>query len=149
MMALQEMSDRLEIQELLNRYSHAVDDRDWDALDDIFTPDAQIDYTEVGGAKGSLTEIKTYLAHALDKFKSTQHLSATTKLDLDGDQAKARTILFNPMVIDHGGREHVFFVGVWYRDTLARTPKGWRITSRYEEKTYFHNFPSDFVPAAT
>ena len=36
-MSLQEISDRLEIQDLLAAYSHAIDGRDWDALDDIFT----------------------------------------------------------------------------------------------------------------
>jgi len=39
-MPLQEMSDRLEIQALLARYAHAIDTRDWDGLDDVFTPDA-------------------------------------------------------------------------------------------------------------
>jgi hypothetical protein len=32
MLSLQEISDRLEIQDLLARYSHAVDQRDWAAL---------------------------------------------------------------------------------------------------------------------
>ena len=55
MMSLQEMSDRLEIQDLFARYSFAIDDRNWDALDSVFTPDAAIDYTETGGAKGNVT----------------------------------------------------------------------------------------------
>ena len=47
---LQEISDRIEIQDLLSRYTDAIDRRDWDALDGVFTPDAFIDYTSVGGA---------------------------------------------------------------------------------------------------
>ncbi|MCC6942176.1 MAG: nuclear transport factor 2 family protein, partial [Novosphingobium sp.] len=35
MMTLQEISDRLEIQDLFARYSFAIDERDWDALDTI------------------------------------------------------------------------------------------------------------------
>ena len=44
--SLQDLSDRQEIQELLAAYSYAIDFRDWDALDDVFTEDATIDYTE-------------------------------------------------------------------------------------------------------
>ena len=44
MLPLQEISDRIEIDDLFARYCHAIDERDWDALDDIFTPDARIDY---------------------------------------------------------------------------------------------------------
>jgi len=142
MMSLQEMSDRLEIQDLLARYSHAIDFRDWDALDDVFTPDARIDYSETGGAKGSFAEIKAWLPKGLERFPVYQHMVATTRLKLDGDRATSRTILFNPMLHKHAdGTEQVFFVGLWYRDQLVRTAEGWRIADRYEEKAYFHNTP--------
>jgi len=49
MLSLQEISDRLEIQDLFTAHSHAIDRRDWDALDRIFTPDAVIDYTAPTG----------------------------------------------------------------------------------------------------
>ena len=54
MLSQQEISDRLEIQDLLTAYCDAIDSQNWDALDDIFTPDAIIDYTDAGGAKGTL-----------------------------------------------------------------------------------------------
>lgn len=142
MLALQEISDRLEIQDLFARYSFAIDDRDWDALDKVFTPDAQIDYSETGGAKGSFAEIKAWLPGALERFPRFQHMVATTKLDIAGDEARSRTILFNPMVHRaDDGTEQVFFIGLWYRDRLVRTPEGWRIAERYEEMSYAHNVP--------
>ena len=49
---LQELSDRLEINDLLIRYTYAIDDGDWELLDRVFTPDAQIDYTSSGGIAG-------------------------------------------------------------------------------------------------
>ena len=54
MLNLQQISDRLEIQDLFARYSFAIDERDWEALDGIFTADARIDYSETGGAAGTL-----------------------------------------------------------------------------------------------
>lgn len=141
-LSLQEISDRLEIQDLLNRYCHAIDSRDWDALDDVFTPDARIDYSEAGGAVGGYAEIKAWLPKALERFPAYQHMVATSRLDIDGDEAAARTILFNPMVHrDEAGGEQVFFIGLWYRDRLVRTPAGWRIAERREEMSYTHNVP--------
>ena len=44
MFSLQEISDRLEIQQLLVDYSTAIDQRRFDDLDRVFTEDAYIDY---------------------------------------------------------------------------------------------------------
>lgn len=43
MRSIEELSDRLEIQDLQVAYSHAVDFRRWDELDEVFTEDAFID----------------------------------------------------------------------------------------------------------
>lgn len=142
MLSLQEISDRLEIQDLFARYSFAIDERDWDALDRIFTPDARIDYSETGGAKGSFAQIKAWLPAALERFPMFQHMVATTKLEISGDEATSRTILFNPMTHRaDDGAEQVFFIGLWYRDRLVRTGEGWRIAERYEEMGWTHNVP--------
>jgi hypothetical protein len=36
---------------------------------------------------------------------------------------------------------HVFFCGLWYRDRFVRTPAGWRIQERVEERSYIYNLP--------
>lgn len=146
MLPLQELSDRVEIQDLIARYANAIDDQDWDALDRVFTPDAVVDYTELGGAKGNREETKRYLAEAMPNFSAFQHLSATTRLELDGDRAKARTILFNPMAMQHEGEERVFFIGLWYHDDFVRTPEGWRIAHRREQKCWSYNAPTGLLP---
>lgn len=146
MLPLQELSDRVEINDLLSRYAHAIDESDWDALDRVFTPDAVIDYTDLGGAKGTLAQTKQYLAEAMPNFTTFQHLSATSKVDLDGDKASAKTILFNPMVMQHEGERRVFFIGLWYVDQLVRTPDGWRIAHRREQKCWDYNAPDGMLP---
>ena len=142
MLSLREISDRLEIEDLLVRYSDAVDRQDWETFAQVFTADAVIDYTEMGGPSGGVTEIVRFLEATLPGFACTQHLVANTVLSVDGDTATARTICHNPMVVDRGeGQAHVFFCGLWYRDSLVRTARGWRIRERYEERSYVHNFP--------
>ena len=64
-LSLQEMSDRFEIQDLMVGYCYAVDDRDFDTLDQYFTDDAVIDYTEMVPFKGSLAETKEFLRASL------------------------------------------------------------------------------------
>lgn len=142
MLTLQELSDRIEIQDLFARYSFAIDERDWDALDSVFTADASIDYTQSGGAKGPVAEMKAWLPVALKRFPVFQHLVATTKLVLEGDRANSRTILFNPMTFrSDEGVDQVFFMGLWYRDALVRTADGWRISERCEEMAWTYNVP--------
>jgi ketosteroid isomerase-like protein len=145
-LSLQEISDRLEIQELLVRYSHAVDGRDWDAFERVFTDDAIIDYTEMGGPRGGVKATRQFLESVMPTFSSFQHMLGNTVLELDGDRAKARTICYNPMVLDRGeNTTHVFICGLWYRDILVRTADGWRIQDRYEERSYIHNMPPELA----
>ena len=149
MLSLQEISDRLEIEDVFVRYSYAIDSRSWDDLDDVFTPDAHIDYSEMGGASGPFKQIKEWLKIALgDRFPDYQHMVASSQIKVDGDTATSRTMLFNPMVYQRqSGEKQVFFCGLWYRDTLVRTEKGWRIKDRHEEGCYTYNAPADMEPA--
>ena len=136
MLPLQELSDRLEIGDLIARYSDAVDNRRWDDLDVLFTPEAVLDYTATGAVRGSLPEVKAFLAEMLPAFQRTQHLTGASTVRVDGDSARARTACFNPMVVDGA---HVFFVGLWYDDALVRTPDGWRFAERVQEQAYLHD----------
>ena len=150
MLSLQEISDRLEIQELLVRYSHSVDTRDWDAFEKVFTPDATIDYTEFGGPRGDVASTRAFLETTMPRFASFQHLITNVVVEIDGDEARARTGCINPMVVERpDGEQHVFFCGLWYRDRLQRTPDGWRIADRYEERSYMFNAPPEVLADAS
>lgn len=136
MLTPQQVSDRFEIQDLIARYTSALDRRAWDDLDPLFSADAYLDYTQTGGIAGTLPEHKAYNAQVLPSFQGTQHLMGLPVIVVSGDTATARTSCFNPMVVDD---QHVFFVGLWYHDELVRTADGWRFARRVEEKSYFHN----------
>src|SRR5580698_7633472 len=99
MMSLSEISDRLEIQQLMAIYSNAIDRRDFDRLDTVFTPDAYIDYRAMGGIDGRYQEVKAWLGPALKYFPRYYHLVANTEIVLAGDAATSRTACFNPMEV--------------------------------------------------
>lgn len=139
---LEQISDRLEIEDLIADYADAIDRGDIDALDHIFTPDAQIDYSAMGGAIGSYPEIKQFLKKSLGAFKSTQHLIANYQIKLDGDRASGKIMCFNPMEFAGDKAPPVFFLGLWYLDEYVRTADGWRICKRSEQKSWSYNTPS-------
>lgn len=141
MMSLSEISDRLEIQDLLVRYADAIDRHDFDQLDTVFTPDAEIDYTVFGGIAGRYPEIKAWLKEALAPFPAYQHMVANADVRLDGDRATGRIMCLNPMALPGEDPPRVGFNGLWYIDTYRRTPQGWRIATRTEERSFSHNFP--------
>lgn len=141
-LSMEEMSDRFEIQDLLVGYCYAVDNKDFDALDQFFTDDAVIDYSEMVGIKGSLPEIKAFLEASLGPIPMAQHAVSTTQYKFDGDTCETRTVCYNPMVVpgDDGEPQTIFF-GLWYIHQFRRTQQGWRISSLYEKKSYAHNLP--------
>lgn len=148
-LSLQEMSDRFEIQDLMVGYCYAVDDRDFDALDNYFAEDAIIDYSEMVGVKGSLPEIKAFLSASLAPVTMFQHAVMTTQYKFDGEGCETRTVCFNPMVApgDDGTPQTLFF-GLWYIHQFRRTAEGWRIISLREKKCYDHNLPA-YIKAQT
>jgi ketosteroid isomerase-like protein len=134
----QQISDRLEIQDLIARYSYALDRRDYDALDELFTADAMLDYRATGAIRGSLAEMKAFVAEAFTMFDATQHLTTQTFIEFsdDGNTANAKSACHNPMVFGGDNKPKMMIVGLWYVDTLVRTPDGWRFKERTEELLY-------------
>ncbi|MBS0315243.1 MAG: nuclear transport factor 2 family protein [Proteobacteria bacterium] len=145
-MELRALSDIVEIQQLLAAYVFAIDAKDFDALDRVFTPDATFDYSVTGGETGDYAKIKPWLKKALAPFPVTQHLIGLPLIRLNGDTATARTMLFNPMQLGRPEGDHLFFVGATYVDDLVRTPEGWRIARRAEADPWVKDPPANFTP---
>ncbi len=143
-LSVQEMSDRFEIQDMLYRYADIIDRKAVDELNDIFTPDAHIDYSAFGGSVGDRSSTLEFLKQALPAFSASQHLNANVQITVDGDEGSGRVMCFNPMEMPLGEEKQVFMLGLWYVDTYRRTPAGWRISSRKEEKSWVFNVP-DFM----
>ncbi|TJY59997.1 nuclear transport factor 2 family protein [Sinimarinibacterium sp. CAU 1509] len=141
-MTPQQLSDRLEIQDTLVRYCHAVDRRDWPAFEAVFTDDALLDFTAFGGPRGNRSEMARYLESVIATMQGTQHTISTSLVELAGDTATARTAAQVMMIsATEGCGSHVLFVGLWYRDRLRRTAQGWRIFERVQEFGWVHNAP--------
>lgn len=141
-MTLQQISDRLEIQDLLTRYCQVVDQQNWPALMDLFTHDATVDYSAFGGPRADARTLAEFFAAVLAPVKATQHTISTSVVDLDVNHAHARTAAQVMMISgSESGSEHVAFIGLWYRDQLTRVANEWKIHSRVQEYAWVHNMP--------
>jgi len=135
MLSLAEISDRFEIQQLLIDYSTAIDTRQFDDLDHVFTADAYIDYRAMGGIDGRFPEVKAWLAQVLPNFPAYAHMLGNFDVRIDGDTASSRTICFNPMVLG-GEQNQILYCGLWYDDEFIRAAEGWRMSRRVETKCF-------------
>ena len=147
MLSHQEISDRFEIQDLVFRYAHLIDSRQFDQLRDVFTEDAFVDYSVYGGSVGDLDTTIEFLEQAVTRelFPNCQHLNANVQVSLHGDTATGRVMCFNPMEMNlPGGDSQTYMLGLWYVDEYRRTAAGWRICRRVEEKCWAFNTP-DFM----
>jgi ketosteroid isomerase-like protein len=114
--------DVLAIQAVLAKYGFLIDDREFERLGEVFTPDAVVDYRPGGeGPFAGLAEIdqamKT-LQHPV------QHMMVSHIIDsVSGDEVVTRTKALIPL---HTGT----IADIAYRDVLVRTPDGWRIKDK-------------------
>src|SRR5262245_53230134 len=138
--------DRLEIQDVVARYALGQDTHQGDEgnvleqWDDVFTPDAVVDYTAAGGPTTEVgyRELAEFMrgkdflgGGTMSVLANWQHLQGHTTVTIDGDTAHART----PHLHTHRGRyegEHgwnVVEAGIFH-DRFTRRPEGWRIAHR-------------------
>ncbi|HST86435.1 MAG TPA: nuclear transport factor 2 family protein [Kineosporiaceae bacterium] len=134
MLDLKQISDRIEIGDLLTEYTCAIDSGEWDRLDNVFVPQARIDYTASGGIVGDFAEVKPWLAKMLPHFANRQHVIGQIEVTLDGDTANVVAYFLNPMVMkEKDGSERLWEFGGLYHHQLIRTEQGWRSRELVEE----------------
>ena len=117
-----DVADRLELHELPGRYGDAIDDRAWDRLDDIFTPDAVFDLTDLGAPRcEGLDAIKRFMDEEADHPRT--HMMTNIYADETPTGVQLR---FRIVALLGGGK-----VGTAsYYDDVVKTPAGWRVQHR-------------------
>jgi ketosteroid isomerase-like protein len=145
---LQELADRRAIDDVLYRYAHALDSRDWDLLRTCFTEDAVADYLELGGVNEGREAIVSLCDSVLSGLDASQHLIGTPQAQVNGNTATATCYLQAQHVFKGApGGDH-YLVGGTYVDRLVRTNDGWRIEHRELNGVWFDGNPDVFTAAA-
>ncbi len=117
-----DVADRLELHELPGRYGDAIDDRDWDRLDQIFTEDAVFDLTDLGAPRlEGLDAIKVFMD--VDAAHPRTHTMTNIYVDETEDGVELH---FRILALQPEGR-----VGTAsYHDKVVKTEAGWRVADR-------------------
>jgi len=126
-------ADRLELAELLHRYAWAIDSGDWALLAQVFTEDAEADFSSVGQyVEGESTTrgrdaIVAWLRAALAPFPDVLHFMSNQLVEIDGD--RARTLTYMHVL-------HMSMGGIYHGEAV-RTRDGWRLRRlRLEERSF-------------
>jgi hypothetical protein len=137
---MSDVDDRIVINEMFNRYSEALDRKEWGLLDGFFADDAvgefssqdgSMDFEITGGP--AIVEFARRMIGSPDIV--TQHLMANFSAAIDGDTATASTKM---RAYHHGigPREGLFEESIGhYAGRFRRTPTGWECTW-WEERIY-------------
>lgn len=111
------------------RCAAAFDCRDWDALDEVFTPDA------VGYGVAGREAVVKFVRGFLGGCGPSQHLLGNHQVVIDGSNARS---VCKARVLHQGAgdRSHLTYecFGNYY-DDLVLTESGWRIAGRTFEVT--------------
>ena len=106
----------------------------------LFTDEAELDYSSVGGPTGGREEVCGWLERSLTLMPMTQHFVTNIEADIDGDTATVRAMFYNPMLLP--GATETSACGGYYHHVMVRTESGWRSKRLREENLWFDNPPS-------
>ncbi len=114
--------DFVEIQQLLSRYCHVVDTKDWDRLAVIFTGDAAVTVVDIHPRTVGLGAVTELYAHRM-RHPIAHHSTSVTVVSESADRAALASKWVTVRADGTTG------TGV-YEDIVVRTADGWRIIER-------------------
>ena len=131
--ALQALIDRSEIAQVVASVARSLDRHDETLLRSALHADATLDFGP-GMFQGTGNDYVHWVLGMLHGVKSSHHMIAQTRTELDGDSASAESYFTAHFRLDKPtGREDVFIAGR-YLDRMERRPSGpngvWKIAHR-------------------
>jgi len=130
-LTIEEMLDRVEINDLLVRYCGALRSKDLSLLDEVFSPDAVIDYTRIGGDRTGVEATKTWLSTLLDAITRFDLYVGDSEFEFAADRSSATVSTTWHGLFVPANDDPVLQVYGHYVDRLIHTDV-WRIAERVD-----------------
>ena len=137
-MSPDEMSDRLALRELVERYARIPDDRDYALVDEVFCTDAVL--RGPGFELCGSGEIRTGM-QAIERYSATHHAVHNQLVRLHGDRAEGDVWCVANHLHEVDGRPHKLDWGIRYADHYRRDAEGWRIAQRELRVVWTQDLP--------
>jgi ketosteroid isomerase-like protein len=136
---LRALQDRADIEEVLYKYSSAVDSFDTDGVRSCLADDIWAQYGNGAPVTDGDTLAK-WIADATATVIWQHHLLNVYHVRLDGDQANAVSYLTSYQVFEEDPKAAIILVAR-YHDELRRTADGWKISRRVMELLWGESKP--------
>lgn len=127
-----QLSDRLEVQDLLTRMSWYLDHREWSALEAVFAAEVVVDYTQPFGGEVEHHAPESLVGRWREQvghLDATQHVASGVLVHLDGDRAEVTANASAVLRLDRAGGPVLWRNGGTTRARMSRTADGWRIAA--------------------
>jgi 3-phenylpropionate/cinnamic acid dioxygenase small subunit len=127
----QDLLDRAGIDDAINAYSHALDQRDWSILPEAFTPDAEIVLIDREKVLDPSSLVELLSGNDATRLGG-QHLVGKTRYRIEGERAHTVTeALWTTLQTTEEDGVFLLIRGTGiYVDDLVRGEDGWRIARR-------------------
>jgi 3-phenylpropionate/cinnamic acid dioxygenase small subunit len=125
--SLSVLEDRAAVSDVVLRFAHSLDEKDWDACLGCFADEIETDYSDLRGEPPSRVASRDFVARrraALERLK-TLHLSMNHLVTVSGHRATCVSAAVIYRLRPEDGER--FDTYCTYTHTLVRTAVGWRI----------------------
>ena len=125
-----ELRDRIELRELVERYAMGADARDRDGFGAVFTPDGRLVIAANGVTFEGRAAIVATLDYLDEHYPRSMHFVGNHQVDVAGDRASGVTYCLAHHYYVSDGVERDTKMVIRYLDEYQRTGDGWCIASR-------------------
>jgi len=140
---VQLLEDRASIAHLVHEYARVFDEGDHDAMADLFTEDAKIDYGPgLGGPRQGRETIRGWL-RGIYAFRRTSHHISNLQVDFEAPDRARGTCYVLAWHEWPDDRPNAVLYGR-YEDVYERREEGWRIAMRREVQHGEEDFSADW-----
>lgn len=125
------LQDRLDVADVLYKYSTAIDSFDKEGVRSTLADDIEAQYGNLDPVSGG-DALTDWISGATATITWQHHLLSVYNVTVDGDGATALSYLTSYQVFD-GVPDEAKLLVARYHDELRRTPDGWKISRRTAE----------------
>lgn len=118
--------DRAEITDLLYKFAHALDTKQWARQRECYAEDGVLELPWATITRQQMEEAGA--PKGLVRFHSTHHIISNPMIEVDGDSASSNAYFQATHVRDPEDSSSFWVAAGWYDNEYRRTAEGWRLT---------------------
>ena len=122
------VTDRIQIIELINHFGMAIDLRDWESFQNLFAKSVEFDYSSIGEVAATLhpADIANTARSDLGGFQTTQHVITNHLVQVQDNNATCQAHVRAMHFLPNEG-ESTLEMGGYYTAKLIRIEDNWKI----------------------